>query len=138
VNDRHVTYVDRLFLRHFPPPGLATFVGRLCTPHPTFLIMPSPRSTGSCPSGLDTGRRLDLPLSLRRRRFIITCSVVTVETIIGLENVLDHTEGFKASFDRERGRDPGMYYLRVFGEPGKLASSTNEVPRGTSRPLTTA
>jgi len=93
---------------------------------------------GSCPSGLDTGRRLDLPLSLRRRRFIITWSVVTVETIIGLENVLDHTEGFKASFDRERGRDPGMYYLRVFGEPGKLASSTNEVPRGTSRPLTTA
>src|ERR671912_2220994 len=43
---------------------------------------------------------------------------VTVATIIGLENVLDYTEGFKASFDRERGRDPGMYYLRVFGEPG--------------------
>src|SRR5215212_2346816 len=44
---------------------------------------------------------------------------VTVATIIGLENVLDYTEGFKASFDRERGRDPGMYYLRVFGEPGE-------------------
>jgi Protein of unknown function (DUF3500) len=43
---------------------------------------------------------------------------VTVATIIGLENVLDYIEGFKASFDRERGRDPGMYYLRVFGEPG--------------------
>jgi hypothetical protein len=43
---------------------------------------------------------------------------VTVATIIGLENVLDYVEGFKASFDRERGRDPGMYYLRVFGEPG--------------------
>ena len=42
---------------------------------------------------------------------------VTVATIIGLENVLDYTEGFKASYDRERGRDPGMYYLRVFGEP---------------------
>ena len=42
---------------------------------------------------------------------------VTVATIMGLENVLDYTEGFKASFDRERGRDPGMYYLRVFGEP---------------------
>ena len=23
-----------------------------------------------------------------------------------------------ARFDRERGRDPGLYYLRVFGEPG--------------------
>ena len=43
---------------------------------------------------------------------------VTVATIIGLENVLDYVEGFKASFNRDRGRDPGMYYLRVFGEPG--------------------
>jgi hypothetical protein len=37
---------------------------------------------------------------------------------MGLENVLDYIEGFKASFGRERGRDPGQYYLRVFGEPG--------------------
>ncbi|BBH67834.1 hypothetical protein ACTI_45190 [Actinoplanes sp. OR16] len=43
---------------------------------------------------------------------------VTVATTIGLENILDHTEGFTARFDRERGRDPGLYYLRVFGEPG--------------------
>src|SRR4029453_5232965 len=43
---------------------------------------------------------------------------VTVATIMGLENVLDYVEGFKASFNRERGPDPGMYYLRVFGEPG--------------------
>jgi hypothetical protein len=43
---------------------------------------------------------------------------VTVATIIGLENVLDQVEGFLARFDRERGRDPGLYYLRVFGEPG--------------------
>ncbi len=43
---------------------------------------------------------------------------VTVATIMGLENVLDRTEGFRALFDRERGRDPGLYYLRVFGEPG--------------------
>lgn len=43
---------------------------------------------------------------------------VTVATIMGLENVLDHVEGFVTRFDRERGRDPGLYYLRVFGEPG--------------------
>lgn len=43
---------------------------------------------------------------------------VTVATVMGLENVLDRTEGFGARFDRERGRDPGLYYLRVFGEPG--------------------
>ncbi|MEP6649266.1 MAG: DUF3500 domain-containing protein [Lapillicoccus sp.] len=43
---------------------------------------------------------------------------VTVATTMGLENVLDRHEGFRVDFDRERGRDPGMYYLRVFGEPG--------------------
>ena len=43
---------------------------------------------------------------------------VTVATVMGLENVLDHAEGFRVLFDRTRGRDPGLYYLRVFGEPG--------------------
>lgn len=47
-----------------------------------------------------------------------TPGYVTVATVMGLENVLDHTEGFTAGWNRERGRDPGMYYLRVFGEPG--------------------
>ncbi len=41
----------------------------------------------------------------------------TVATTMGLENVLDHLEGFRARLDRERGRDPGLYYLRVFGDP---------------------
>src|SRR5919107_5954475 len=43
---------------------------------------------------------------------------VTVATTMGLENILDRVEGFVTRFDRERGRDPGLYYLRVFGEPG--------------------
>jgi hypothetical protein len=47
-----------------------------------------------------------------------TPAYVTVATVMGLENVLDHVEGFRVLFDRERGRDPGLYYLRVFGEPG--------------------
>jgi Protein of unknown function (DUF3500) len=47
-----------------------------------------------------------------------TAGYVTVATIMGLENVLDSVEGFVTRFDRERGRDPGLYYLRVFGEPG--------------------
>ena len=46
-----------------------------------------------------------------------TPAYVTVATVMGLENVLDHVEGFVTRFDRERGRDPGLYYLRVFGEP---------------------
>lgn len=44
---------------------------------------------------------------------------VTATMIMGLENVLDRVEGFAGvSFGRERGRDPGMYYLRIFGTPG--------------------
>ncbi|MBB2987461.1 DUF3500 domain-containing protein [Terracoccus luteus] len=47
-----------------------------------------------------------------------TAGYVTVATTMGLENVLDAHEGFVTIFDRERGRDPGMYYLSVFGTPG--------------------
>lgn len=43
---------------------------------------------------------------------------VTATTVMGLENVLDDVEHFRQGFGRERGRDPGMYYVRVFGEPG--------------------
>ena len=50
-----------------------------------------------------------------------TAGYVTVATTMGLENILDHVEGFVTRFDRERGRDPGLYYLRVFGEPGGAA-----------------
>ena len=46
---------------------------------------------------------------------------VTVATIIGLDNVLDYVEGWTVGWGRERGRDPGLYYLRVFGEPGCAA-----------------
>src|ERR671932_753447 len=50
-----------------------------------------------------------------------TAAYVTAATIMGLENILDQVEGFVTRFDRERGRDPGLYYLRVFGEPGGSA-----------------
>jgi hypothetical protein len=46
-----------------------------------------------------------------------TAGYVTASTIIGLENVLDQLEGFTASFERPRGRDPLMYFLRIFGQP---------------------
>jgi hypothetical protein len=45
----------------------------------------------------------------------------TVATIVGLDNVLDLLEGWRVDWGRERGRDPLMYYLRVFGEPGGTA-----------------
>jgi len=36
---------------------------------------------------------------------------------MGLDNVLDELEGFKVRFRSGRDRDPGLYYLRVFGDP---------------------
>jgi Protein of unknown function (DUF3500) len=47
-----------------------------------------------------------------------TAGYVTVATIIGLDNVLDQVEGWSVDWGRERGRDPGLFYLRVFGQPG--------------------
>lgn len=46
-----------------------------------------------------------------------TAGYVTASTIIGLENVLDQLEGFTATFERPRGRDPLMYFVRFFGTP---------------------
>ena len=43
---------------------------------------------------------------------------VTAATVMGLENVLDSVEGWAVDFGRERGRDPLMYYVSVFGTPG--------------------
>lgn len=42
---------------------------------------------------------------------------VTASTIMGLENVLDQVEGWGVDWGRERGRDPLLYWLQVFGEP---------------------
>ncbi len=42
----------------------------------------------------------------------------TVAAVIGLENILDRVEGFQRDWGRERGRDPGLYWLRLFGAPG--------------------
>jgi hypothetical protein len=44
---------------------------------------------------------------------------VSVCTIMGAENILDRLESWKVDWGRTRGRDPQLYYLRVFGEPGK-------------------
>jgi len=57
---------------------------------------------------------------------------VSAATVMGLENVLDHTENFTIMFGRERGRDPGMYYLRVFGDPAGTAP-TRRRPRCSAR-----
>jgi hypothetical protein len=76
----------------------------------------TPTDHGGLPLGMMRPRQQRLAL-----RFVATglsrAGYVTVATIIGLENVLDAVEGWMSSFERERGRDPGLYYLRVFGDP---------------------
>src|SRR5258705_1369428 len=42
---------------------------------------------------------------------------VNATTIMGLENVLDQVEDWQVDWGRERGRDPQLYWLKVFGEP---------------------
>ena len=51
-----------------------------------------------------------------------TAGFVTASTIIGLENILDQLEGFTASWGRPRGRDPQLYYVRIFGDPSPGAT----------------
>ena len=47
-----------------------------------------------------------------------TPGYVTVALIMGLDNILDQLEGWSVDFGRERGRDPLLYYVTIFGEPG--------------------
>lgn len=47
-----------------------------------------------------------------------TAGYATVSTVMGLENVLDQLEGWTVHWGRQRGRDPGLYWLRIFGRPG--------------------
>ena len=71
--------------------------------------------------GLPLGRQRPAQQSLAMQLVatgLSTAGYVTVCTVIGLENVLDHLEGFSVDWGRERGRDPGLYFLRVFGDPG--------------------
>jgi hypothetical protein len=53
-----------------------------------------------------------LASGLTRQAYVTAC------TVMGLENVLDELEGWRADWARERGRDPGLYWIRVFGQPG--------------------
>ncbi|MEU1387233.1 MULTISPECIES: DUF3500 domain-containing protein [unclassified Nonomuraea] len=41
-----------------------------------------------------------------------------VATVMGMENILDQVEGWGSALGRRRGRDPGQYWLRLFGRPG--------------------
>ena len=48
-----------------------------------------------------------------------TAGYVTLANIISHENILDHLENFTVGFERERGRDPLLYFISFFGAPGR-------------------
>ena len=81
----------------------------------------TPTDHGGLPLGAQRPRQQQLAMMLLATGTSAE-GYAAISSIIGLENVLDRVENFSIQWDRERGRDPGLYYLRVFGVPG---------PRGT-------
>ena len=43
----------------------------------------------------------------------------TAALIVGQENILDWVENFRVDYGRQRGRDPLLYWVAIFGEPAK-------------------
>ena len=81
----------------------------------------TPTDHGGLPLGAMDATQQQAALRLLRTG-LSEAAYVTATTIIGLENVLDAVERWRSTFDRARGRDPGMYYVRVFGDPGPGAT----------------
>ena len=77
----------------------------------------TPTDHGGLPLGQQRPAQQSLAMQLVATG-LSTAGYVTVATVMGWENVLDHLEGWSVDWGRERGRDPGLYYLRVFGHPG--------------------
>ncbi len=76
----------------------------------------TPTDHGGLPLGAMSPSQQQVAMRLLRSG-LSHAAYVTATTVIGLENVLDAVEQWRATFGRERGRDPGLYYVRVFGEP---------------------
>ena len=77
----------------------------------------TPTDHGGLPIG-------DLTPPQQQRVFALLAAALTPTayatacTIIGIENVLDRVEGFGRPWGgRDRTRDPGLYYVTVFGDP---------------------
>ena len=77
----------------------------------------TPTDHGGVPLGALTPSQQQLVFKLLAAA-LTPSGYATACTIIGLDNVLDLDEGFRPPWnERERLRDPGLYYLSIFGEP---------------------
>ncbi|GAA5153544.1 DUF3500 domain-containing protein [Pseudonocardia eucalypti] len=79
----------------------------------------TPTDHGGLPLREQTARQQSLAIQLVASG-LSAAGYTTVATVMGLENVLDHVEGWRAHWGRQRGRDPGLYWLRIFGDPGDI------------------
>ncbi|GAB3932594.1 DUF3500 domain-containing protein [Kribbella albertanoniae] len=77
----------------------------------------TPTDHGGIPLRELTARQQSLTMQLLATG-LTRHAYATVCVVMGLENVLDELEGWQVDWGRERGRDPGLYWLRVFGHPG--------------------
>jgi len=80
----------------------------------------TPTDHGGLPLGQQRPRQQGLAMQLLATGLSVEGYAV-VATVMGLENVLDRVEQWTRDWGRERGRDPGLYYFRVFGSPGDNA-----------------
>jgi hypothetical protein len=81
----------------------------------------TPTDHGGLPLGRQRPRQQQLAMELLATG-LTQEGYVAAATIIGLENVLDRIEGFQVQWGRERGRDSGMFYVRLFGDPRETGS----------------
>jgi hypothetical protein len=76
----------------------------------------TPTNHGGLPLGHQRPAQQQLAMKLLATGLTLE-GYVAAATIIGLENVLDRIEDFQVQWDRERGRDSGLFYVRLFGDP---------------------
>lgn len=77
----------------------------------------TPTDHGGLPLNQQRPRQQQLAMGLLAAGLSVE-GYATAAIVMGLENVLDRLESWSRDWGRERGRDPGMYYVRVFGSPG--------------------
>lgn len=76
----------------------------------------TPTNHGGLPLGHQRPAQQQLAMKLLATGLTLE-GYVAAAAIIGLENVLDRIEDFQMQWDRERGRDSGLFYVRLFGDP---------------------
>jgi Protein of unknown function (DUF3500) len=89
--------------------------GRMPTERTTWFYTPTDH--GGLPLGEQRPAQQGLAMRLLATG-LSQAGYATAAVVIGLENVLDRAERWTRDWGRERGRDPGLYYVAVFGLPG--------------------